>query len=78
MPDTFTTDRLAEMRGETVYDTAGEKVGHVEEIFYDDESGQPEWLGIGSGFFGTKRVLVPVLGATATSDGVTVAYDKAC
>jgi uncharacterized protein (TIGR02271 family) len=76
MSDTFTTDRLAEMRGETVYDSMGEKIGRVEEIFYDNDTGQPEWLGIGTGFLGTKRVLVPVHGATATSDGVTVAYAK--
>jgi uncharacterized protein (TIGR02271 family) len=76
MSDTFTTDRLAELRGESVYDSMGEKIGRVEEIFHDNDTGQPEWLGIGTGFLGTKRVLVPVHGATATSDGVTVAYAK--
>jgi uncharacterized protein (TIGR02271 family) len=77
MQDTFTMDRLAAMRGDTVYDSAGEKIGKVEEIFYDDATNQPEWIGIGTGFLGTKRVLVPVQGATATEDGVTVSYDKA-
>jgi uncharacterized protein (TIGR02271 family) len=76
MQNEVTTDHLAGMRGETVYDSAGEKIGKVEEIFYDNETGQPEWLGIGTGLFGTKRVLVPVQGATSTDDGVTVAYAK--
>jgi uncharacterized protein (TIGR02271 family) len=68
--------RLDEMRGATVYDEAGEKIGTVEEIFYDQETRVPEWIGIGTGFLGTKRVLVPVNGARVTDDGLTVAYAK--
>ena len=69
-------ERLTKLRGETVYDAEGEKIGSVEEIYYDEQTGQPEWIGIGTGFFGTKRVLVPVGGARATDDGVTVRYSK--
>ena len=68
--------RLDEMRGADVYDEAGEKIGTVEEIFYDQQTRVPEWIGIGTGFFGTKRVLVPVNGARVTDDGLTVAYSK--
>jgi uncharacterized protein (TIGR02271 family) len=48
----------------------------VEEIFYDEQTRVPEWIGIGTGFFGTKRVLVPVKGAHVSDDGLTVAYAK--
>ena len=72
----LTMDRLNEMRGMPVYDNAGDKVGTVEEIFWDEETRQPEWIGLGTGFFGTKRVLVPVPGANATGDGLTVPYSK--
>jgi len=68
--------RLDELRGSSVYDNAGEKIGSVEEIFYDPQTRSPEWLGIGTGFLGTKRVLVPVEGAQATGDGLMVAYSK--
>ena len=68
--------RLDEMRGAPVYDNAGEKIGTVEELFYDHETRAPEWIGIGTGFFGTKRVLVPVAGAQSTDDGLTVAFSK--
>jgi uncharacterized protein (TIGR02271 family) len=68
--------RLDEMRGASIYDNRGERIGTVEEIFYDQQTRQPEWIGIGTGFFGTKRVLVPVLGARVTDDGLTVAYAK--
>ena len=76
MQNEMTIDRLSEMRGQPVYDSAGEKIGTVEEIFYDQDTDQPEWIGIGTGFFGTKRVLVPVAGASSTSEGVTVQYAK--
>jgi uncharacterized protein (TIGR02271 family) len=68
--------RLDEMRGAPVYDSAGEKIGKVEEIFYDQQTRVPEWIGIGTGLFGTKRVLVPVKGAQVSDDGLTVAYSK--
>ncbi len=36
----------------------------------------PEWIGLGTGFFGTKRVLVPVAGAHTDDDAITVPYTK--
>ncbi len=68
--------RLDEMRGAPVYDQAGEKIGKVEEIFYDQQTRVPEWIGIGTGFFGSKRVLVPVKGSQLSEDGLMVAHSK--
>ena len=68
--------RLDEMRGEPVYDSTGDKIGKVEEIYYDQETRVPEWVGIGTGFFGTKRVLVPVKGAQVYEDGLMVGFSK--
>jgi uncharacterized protein (TIGR02271 family) len=76
MNEQLTVDRLSQLRGVDVYDSAGEKIGTVEEIFYDEDTNQPEWIGIGTGFFGTKRVLVPLQGANVTDQAVTVRYAK--
>jgi uncharacterized protein (TIGR02271 family) len=76
MRDQWTIERLGELRGSPVYDSAGEKIGKVEEIFYDTTTSRPEWIGLGTGFFGTKRVLVPVAGAEAREDGIFVPYTK--
>jgi len=73
---TMTMEQLTELRGSPVYDQSGDKIGSVEEIFYDADTQQPEWIGIGTGFFGMKRVLVPVAGASMDADGVTVPYAK--
>ena len=76
MPQTMNKVRLDEMRGAPVYDIDGDKIGKVEEIYYDQQTRVPEWIGIGTGFFGTKRVLVPVKGAAVQDDGLMVAYSK--
>jgi uncharacterized protein (TIGR02271 family) len=68
--------RLDEMRGAPVYDDGGDEIGTVEEIFYEEQSRAPRWIGIGTGFFGTKRVLVPVEGARVADDGLVVPYPK--
>jgi uncharacterized protein (TIGR02271 family) len=76
MENTMQNVRLDELRGAPVFDRNGDKIGEVEEIFYDHGSNRAEWIGIGTGFFGTKRVLVPVQGASTYEDGICVAYDK--
>jgi stress response protein YsnF len=74
--ESMTLDRLEQLRGTPVYDSAGEKIGSVEEVFYDEQTRRPEWIGIGTGFLGTKRVLVPVEGSSLEGDAVTVSYAK--
>jgi len=72
----MTMDQVSAMRGLPVYASDGDKIGTVEEVFYDEQTNQPEWIGIGTGFFGTKRVLVPVQGADTRDDGFYVPYSK--
>lgn len=72
--DTRTSD-LFDLKGRTVYDAEGEKIGKVED-FYCDEAGAPEWVGIGTGIFGTKHVVVPIEGYGTRGDGISVPYPK--
>jgi uncharacterized protein (TIGR02271 family) len=76
MQGTMTIEHLDQLRGAPVYDSAGDKIGSIEEIFVDEQTRQPEWIGIGTGFFGTKRVLVPVTGAEQSDGGLRVPYAK--
>ena len=76
MNTTFTGERIEKLHGIDVYDRKGDKIGSVDELFVDEQTGQPEWIGLGTGFFGTKRVLVPFQGADVREDGVFVPYDK--
>jgi uncharacterized protein (TIGR02271 family) len=52
-----------------------ELAGRVE-LFVDEQTGKPEWVGVGTGMLGTKRVLVPVVGMTPGDDGFQVPYSK--
>ena len=74
MQDEMSIDRLTAMRGASVYASDGDQIGKIEEIYADEQSGRPEWIGLGTGFLGTKRVLVPVQTATFSDDGVSVPY----
>src|SRR4051794_31514058 len=76
MREEWTMERLRDFEGEPVYDMEGEKIGKVDEIFYDTQTDQPEWLGIGTGFLRTKRVLVPLADAETSADGISVRYSK--
>jgi uncharacterized protein (TIGR02271 family) len=72
----MTVEELQQLRGAPVYANNHEKIGLVEEIFADYQIAQPEWLGVGTGFLRTKRVLVPVAGAWVKADAVYVPYEK--
>jgi uncharacterized protein (TIGR02271 family) len=63
--------------GATAYDPSGNKIGKVGQVYYDDATGQPTWITVNTGLFGTHESFVPVDGADLHGDRVTVAYDKA-
>ncbi|MCW2927042.1 MAG: hypothetical protein JWM86_1010 [Thermoleophilia bacterium] len=73
MTNYLTRDQL---EGREVYASDGEKLGKVEDIYYDGDSDQGEWIGVKAGFLGMKRMLVPTHGATVQGDDVVLAYTK--
>jgi len=54
----------------------GEKIGTIKEIYEDIESGKPEWALVSSGLFGTRSHFVPLAGAEASGEGVSVNVTK--
>ena len=76
METTLSTDQFMSARGNAVYSSDGEKIGSVEEVFVDEDTDRPEWIGIGTGFLGTKRVIVPATGAELRDEGIHVPYTK--
>jgi uncharacterized protein (TIGR02271 family) len=73
---TTTVEQLQESVGAPVYASDGAKIGSVEEIFFDNDTGKPEWLGIGKGVLSSKRLLVPLTGASARDGAYYVPYSK--
>src|SRR4051794_7715175 len=70
------TDTLDRVIGHDVYDEAGEKIGSASEVYLDDETGQPEWVTVRTGLFGTKESFVPIRDADLTDDGLRVPVSK--
>jgi uncharacterized protein (TIGR02271 family) len=73
MPD---VDTVRDWQGRTMVDPAGDKLGTIDAIYLDDDTGQPEWATVTTGLFGTKATFVPLAQAQAMGDSVQVPYDK--
>jgi uncharacterized protein (TIGR02271 family) len=63
-------------QGRTMVDPAGDKLGTIDAIYLDDETGEPEWALVYTGLFTAKTTFVPLAQAQATGDSVQVPYDK--
>jgi uncharacterized protein (TIGR02271 family) len=70
------TDTISRVIGQDVYDEAGQKIGSASEVYLDDETGQPEWVTVRTGLFGTKESFVPIRNADLTNEGVRVPVSK--
>jgi len=68
---------LTQMRGAPVVANDGEQIGEVEEIYLDNETGKPEWVGVGTGALGRKHVLVPLENADVQENAISVPYGVA-
>ena len=79
-PATPTTPIVAEdikeWRGEDVLDPAGEKLGKLDEVYYDTETDQPGFAAVKSGVIGKHVTLVPLAGATVGHDFLRVTASK--
>jgi uncharacterized protein (TIGR02271 family) len=58
--------------GRTLIDRDGEKIGTVDELYMDQEGGQPEWALVNTGLFGMKRSFVPIRDANASGEDLQV------
>jgi uncharacterized protein (TIGR02271 family) len=63
-------------QGRTMVDPAGDKLGTIDSIYLDDDTGQPEWATVSSGLFTAKTAFVPLAQAQDAGDSVQVPYGK--
>jgi uncharacterized protein (TIGR02271 family) len=73
MPD---IDTIRTWQGRTLVDRDGGRIGTIDAIYLDDQTGQPEWALVNTGLFGTTSSFVPLAQATKTGEDVVVPYDK--
>jgi uncharacterized protein (TIGR02271 family) len=70
------TQTIGELRGSDVLDRDGDKIGKLEEIYLDEQTGRPEWGLVKTGLFGGRSTFVPIDGAQQGDGGLRVAYAK--
>jgi sporulation protein YlmC with PRC-barrel domain len=73
MPD---IDTVRSWQGRTMLDRDGERIGTIDAIYLDDQTGQPEWALVNTGLFGTKSTFVPLAQAIQTDNDILVPYEK--
>ena len=71
-----TESAVAEWRGRNAVDSDGDKIGSIDEIYMDAETGKPEWLAVKTGMLGSKVSFVPIAEASDADGDVRVPYDK--
>jgi uncharacterized protein (TIGR02271 family) len=73
---THTESAVAAWRGRDAVDSEGGRIGSIDEIYMDAETGKPEWLAVTTGLFGSKVSFVPIAEASEAGGEVRLPYDK--
>ncbi|ELT44451.1 PRC and DUF2382 domain-containing protein [Arthrobacter nitrophenolicus] len=63
-------------RNGNVVGSDGEKIGSIGQLYADDDTGEPTWVTVKTGLFGTSQSFVPVEGAHTQGDDLVVPYTK--
>jgi len=72
----ISTDHINNLQGATVVGANGERIGDVGQVLVDTATGQPEWVSVRTGMFGTHETLVPISEASLQSDQLSVPFTK--
>ncbi|MGW0966528.1 PRC-barrel domain-containing protein [Streptomyces sp. NPDC002516] len=72
----ITQAQIADVLDHPVYDVGGSKIGDTRHLFLDDATGEPEWVSVRTGLFGTGESFVPLREATMVEDHLEVPYAK--
>ncbi|VXA98375.1 conserved hypothetical protein [Arthrobacter sp. 9V] len=68
-------DRLMGLNG-NVRTTEGDKVGSIGTFYTDDDTGEPTWVTVKTGLFGSSESFIPLQDANVEGDDVVVPFSK--
>ena len=63
-------------RGGHVVGSDGARIGSIGQLYADDDTGEPTWVTVKTGLFGTSESFVPVEGAHHQGEDLVVPYTK--
>src|SRR5277367_2753889 len=67
----------SEWHGKTLIDSAGEKIGKLQDVYVDVETDEPQFATVKEGFIGRHLTFVPVGGITVGPDSLTATVTRA-
>lgn len=74
---TVTHRSLAEWHGKELVDKDGERIGKLEDVYFDVETDEPQFGTVKEGLFGRHLAYVPLTGVTIGPDRLHVPVTKA-
>ena len=57
-------------------DAEGNRIGKITKVYDDDQTGQPRWILVETGMFGTRQSFAPVHGSRFDGELVVLAVSK--
>ena len=72
----ISTEQIQSLTGGNAVDSEGAKIGSVGQIYLDDQSGQPEWVTVKTGLFGTSETFIPLRDAQVDGQDLKLPYTK--
>ena len=65
-----------QMIGRALRSRDGSRIGRIGQVYLDDVTGEPQWLTVKTGLFGTNESFVPLAGASLSGPDVLVPYTQ--
>jgi sporulation protein YlmC with PRC-barrel domain len=69
-------ENITDWRGQEVVDRKGDKLGKVEDVYFDGETDEPAFISIKSGLVSKSLTLVPLAGASVGREYLRVDHAK--
>ena len=57
-------------------DAEGNRIGKISKVYLDDQTGQPRWVLVETGLFGTRQSFAPIHGSRLDGELVVLAVSK--
>ncbi len=74
---TISAEQAGSYIGRTLYSSSnGDKIGKIGQVYLDDQTGQPQWVTVATGLFGSNESYVPIASAAEHEDGLAVPFTK--
>jgi len=76
MEEELDIEQIEDWQGQNVVDRDGEKIGKLEDVYFEAGTREAVFGCVKSGMLGRRHILVPLAGASVSRDHVRVAYPQ--